>query len=89
MKRTILKISMVAALAAITGYGIYANQKQETTLSDIALANVEALAQGESGGGVSCYCGKIYGSGCKADNHGAPCNPSGSSNCWDYDRNCS
>lgn len=66
MKRTILKISMVAALAAITGYGIYANQKQETTLSDIALANVEALAQGEVIIGtpcretcINCWC--IYG----------------------------
>ena len=48
MKRTILKISMVAALAAITGYGIYANQT-ENTLSDIALANVEALASSELG----------------------------------------
>ena len=48
MKKSILKISMVTALAAITGYGIYAYQT-ENTLSDIALANVEALASGENG----------------------------------------
>lgn len=38
---------------------------------------------------VSCYCGAIYGKGCKADNKGASCNPSNSSKCWEYDRNCS
>lgn len=65
MKKSILKISMVATLAAITGYGIYAYQT-ENTLSDIALANVEALAQGEVIIGtpcretcINCWC--IYG----------------------------
>ena len=41
------KIAMVAAFAAVAGYGVYASQKEEVTLSDTALANMEALAGGE------------------------------------------
>ncbi len=47
MKKFILKVTMVAAFAAVAGYGVYAGQKEEATLSDTALANVEALARGE------------------------------------------
>ena len=46
MKKTI-KIAMVAVVAAVSGMGIYSSQKADVT-SDIALANVEALAQGET-----------------------------------------
>lgn len=46
MKKTI-KIAMVAVVAAVAGTGIYSSQKTDVA-SDIALANVEALAQGES-----------------------------------------
>ena len=45
MKKTI-KIAMVAVVAAVAGMGIYSSQKADVA-SDIALANVEALAQGE------------------------------------------
>lgn len=48
MKKFITKAAMVAAFAAVAGYGVYANQKKEATLSDTALANVEALARIES-----------------------------------------
>ena len=34
--------------------GIYNQSKNETQLSDLALANVEALANGESGGSFGC-----------------------------------
>ena len=56
---------MVAAFAAVAGYGVYASQKEEVTLSDNALANVEALADDENpmcpngcvsnGDGCLCY----------------------------------
>lgn len=45
--KKIVKIAFVAAFAAIAGYGVYANQKADA-MSDLALANVEALASGES-----------------------------------------
>ena len=57
--KKIIKLAMVAVVAAVAGMGIYSSQKADT-MSDIALANVEALARGESGGTVYC-CGN-YGS---------------------------
>ena len=52
-----IKIAFVAAFAAIAGYGVYANQKSEV-LSDLTLANVEALASEEGGGNhITCYSG--------------------------------
>lgn len=57
MKKTI-KIAMVAVVAAVAGMGIYFSQKADVT-SDMALANVEALASGESGN--ECHgCNTIY-----------------------------
>lgn len=41
-----LKIAFVAAFAAIAGYGVYASHKSDT-MSDLALANIEALARYE------------------------------------------
>ena len=62
MKRLKLKIAMVAVVAAVAGYVTYQNQAKEIGMSELALANVEALASGESGnfrclghGDVECY----------------------------------
>ena len=61
-----MKIAFVAAFAAIAGYGVYANQKVDT-MSDLMLANVEALARYEVNpdcpngctcGNTGCYCYK-------------------------------
>lgn len=49
-----VRIVFVAAFAAIGGYGVYANQKVDT-MSDLMLANVEALAGGEGGGNRDCF----------------------------------
>lgn len=48
--KKLVKITVVVAFAAIAGYGVYVNQKTDA-LSDLALANVEALANGEWGTG--------------------------------------
>ena len=48
--KKMIKIAFVAAFAAIAGYGVYANQKTDV-MSDLALANIEALADG----GVCTY----------------------------------
>ena len=53
--KKIMRVAFVAAFAAIAGYGIYTNQKVDT-MSDLMLANVEALASGESGQNVY-WCG--------------------------------
>lgn len=46
MKKTI-KIAFVAAFAAVAGYGIYTSQKSNVEMSDLAMTNVEALADCE------------------------------------------
>lgn len=66
MRHLRTKIAMIAVLAAVAGYGVYANQKQEVTLSDTALANVEALASGEQPDVSKCkyspdsYCEALH-----------------------------
>ena len=59
MKVNKIKIVVMAVISMIAGISVYSSQKADT-MSDIALANVEALARGESGGTVYC-CGN-YGS---------------------------
>ena len=48
MNKKILKVVFVSALALVAGYSVYASQ-QKVEMSDLAMANVEALAGGESG----------------------------------------
>ena len=49
MKTNLLKVAFVAAIALVSGLNVFKAQKSEI-LSDVALANVEALAQNESDG---------------------------------------
>ena len=41
--KKMIKIAFVAAFVAIAGYGVYTSQKSDS-VSDLLLANVEALA---------------------------------------------
>lgn len=50
MKKNILKITFAAALAVVAGVTAYQAQDKEM-MSDLALANVEALANEEIGNG--------------------------------------
>lgn len=54
MKKYFIKIAFVAFFAAIAGYGVYANQ-ETSTMSDLMLINVEALANGENGQKLDCW----------------------------------
>ena len=67
MKKNILKATLVAAFALIAGFNVYNSQKSEV-ISDLALANVEALASGETNGDIYC---PFSGYGCiiKYTNH--------------------
>ena len=49
-----VKVAFVAIFAAIAGYGVYTSQKADV-MSELALANVEALAGGESSGNRVCF----------------------------------
>lgn len=56
MKKNILKVAFVAAIAMATGIQVFNAQKSET-LSEVALANVEALASVDD----NWYCVGEYG----------------------------
>ncbi len=57
MKKNILKLVFASAFALVAGYSVY-NSQQNVEMSDLAMANVEALASGESGGyHITCYSG--------------------------------
>ncbi|WP_237038564.1 NVEALA domain-containing protein [Phocaeicola faecalis] len=45
--KKIIRVAFAATFACIAGYGVYTSQ-QEMELSELALANIEALAQSES-----------------------------------------
>ena len=49
-----IKFAFVAAIAAVAGYNVYQSQSVMNGMSDFALANVDALAQGEIYIGVPC-----------------------------------
>lgn len=68
--KKIVKIAFVAAFAAVAGYGVYENQ-QADTMSDMMLANVEALASGESSG--HCRTNADYSAICNYYDTGVIC----------------
>ena len=68
MKKNFLKVAFAAAFVAVAGYGIYTNQNTDS-MSDLMLANVEALARYEvnpdcpngcTSASSYCYCFQIY-----------------------------
>ena len=63
MKKNILKVVLVAAIAIVAGYGVYTNQT-EVTMSDVMLENVEALAIPEQPNVDDCI--RMTGSVCEA-----------------------
>lgn len=70
MVKEFRKFAFVAALVAVAGYGVYASQKSNA-MSDLMLANVEALADGESS--VICRTNADYSAICNIYDTGAVC----------------
>lgn len=55
MKNLIVKVAFAATFTAFAGYGVYASQERsKADLSDIMLANVEALSQYEQPDVADC-----------------------------------
>lgn len=52
--KKMIKVAFVAAIAMVAGYNMYQSQSVMNGMSEFALANVEALASGESSGGYGC-----------------------------------
>lgn len=53
MRKNFFATMIVAVIGAFAGYNIYQSQNTNT-LSDLVLANVEALASGEGSGNYKC-----------------------------------
>ena len=64
MKKKILSGVFALALLATAGWGVHKSMNSDADLSDLALANVEALANGESGGGGYDCCNTCSGALC-------------------------
>ena len=59
MKKKIFRVALIAAMAVAAGWN-YQQNKQNVELSDLAMANVEALARGEWGDGHCNNCLKNF-----------------------------
>ena len=61
MKKKLMGIVTIIAIAAVAGYNVYAS-RSNVKLSDLALANVEALADSSEGSQSDCntYCILIH-----------------------------
>ena len=51
MKKKYYAALLAVVVIAFTGYNVYQSQKADASLSDLAMANVEALANGELSNG--------------------------------------
>jgi hypothetical protein len=96
MKKNLISIFTVAAIATAAGWNVSRNMSEEA-LSDVALTNIEALAQNETDPGIRIYCrctdGNIFGGNkqCKTNGDNAVCAQSeqgGNIDCSTYNSNC-
>lgn len=54
MKKKVLSCLFALALLATAGFGVNKSMNSDAKLSDLALANVEALANSEQSTGITC-----------------------------------
>ena len=69
--KNIMRITMVAAFALFAGYNMYQSNSKTEGMSELMLANVEALAGGENGS-----------FNCRWDSSYTICYPNGSQLCY-------
>ena len=62
MSKKIFAALIVAVVATFAGYNIYQSQRAEVTISDLTMANVEALA-GDTEGGATITCSRTCSDG--------------------------
>jgi len=73
MRKTILKITLGGALAVTAAMGVQMASSNKI-VSNIFMQHIEALANGESGGGnLVCRCDLFSGQNCAVNNRGAIC----------------
>ena len=52
------KTTLALVVTLATGYGVYTSQ-QKPELSELALANIEALANGENSSSITAHCDPV------------------------------
>jgi len=67
MKKNILKVTLVAAIALVASVNLYNARQSDMEMSDLALANVEALAYNVESGGSEYECEAPYNSTCSTE----------------------
>ena len=74
MKKNLVKAIFVVAIVMVSGINMFSSQKSET-LSEVALANVEALAADKPGGDFNCWWDSEEYVSCDLDGDwlGCPC----------------
>lgn len=72
MRKKIFAAMIVAVIAIFAGYNIFQSQRAENTMSDLAMANVEALAFGEDNTGEDVDCFKNISSPTEDEYHNDP-----------------
>lgn len=75
MRNTLFKTLFVAAFTMVAGYSVYSSQ-QDAEMSDLAMANVEALASGEGD-----YSQRIWERYYRPDGTGYNCTKTGNETC--------
>ncbi|GAB6008827.1 NVEALA domain-containing protein [Dysgonomonas reticulitermitis] len=64
MKKKIFGSLIVIAIAAVAAFNVNMNPVQESNMSPLALANVEALAQSETNNNPYCHNGGVGATSC-------------------------
>lgn len=85
MNKKFIKTAFAVAIAMIAGVNVF-NAQKSVVLSDVAMANVEALARGEVGTGDKTIVDTIVeqellGNGCVRTTYNRKCAYGGSSSC--------
>ena len=62
MSKKVFAALIVAVVATFAGYNIYQSQRAEKIVSDLVMANVEALA-GDTEGGATITCSRTCSDG--------------------------
>lgn len=60
MKKKIMGLIAVVAIATVAGYNVYTSQNNNGKLSDLALANVEALADPNESSQKGCKLNLLH-----------------------------
>lgn len=92
MKKNIYLGIGTLVLAGLLAFNVFITKNNQNNIISLSyfLSVQQAQAENGAGGGngVNCRCGLIWGTGCRANNHGCQCGPEGTEFCWIYDSNC-